>query len=114
MWLIHEFLCKLLFEVVSFFSEQHQTDVNNILVIKGPFVFLDFIQSNINAKSRPVGPMRGHGLDHIGYSQDPGLLKEILLRETFRVSRAVQSFMVLDHNIGYWPGELDVLEDIVT
>ena len=57
--------------------------------------------------------MRRHRLHHIRHRQNPRLQENLLSRQTQRISRSVQPFMMLPHDPRHRPGKLDVLQDII-
>ena len=55
----------------------------------------------------PVGTMRNHCLHNVSHPQYSGLYQNVITGQTLRISRAVNSLMMLENNFSNGPGKLD-------
>lgn len=61
------------------FPQRLDTGVDDRRVIAGFPAGADFNHRLIDAQGGPIGPVRGHGLDHIGDGDDPGRQQDFVM-----------------------------------
>jgi hypothetical protein len=58
--------------------------------------------------------MRGHGLNNVGYSQDPRFQYDLLPRQTLGITRTIHSLVMLQHDLSHRPWKVYGLQYFIT
>jgi hypothetical protein len=90
-----------------FFPENFQTGINGLGIIEDTAIIGDFFQGLVHSDGWSIGTVGSHGLDHIGDADNAGFKNDIFPRQAYGISRAIQSFMVLQYDVGNRPGKLN-------
>ncbi len=77
-------------------------------------VVVDLVESDLDSVPWPVGAVRGHGFDDVGYGDDACAYKDLFALEAPRVAGAVHPLVVLADHLGHRPGEVDAGDDVVS
>src|SRR5450756_2209645 len=99
-------------ELEALLLDETDAGCDDVGVVFDPRMLADLGQGRLHAEHRAVGPVRGHRLDDVGDGEDPGLRQDVLAAQPPRVARAVEAFVVLQHDLGHRAPEVDDLEDI--
>ena len=73
----------------------------------------DLRERRLQAQRRPIRPVRGHRLDHVGDRQDARLRKDLVVFEFSRIPGAVLPLVVLRDDVGDGVLKVDRLEDLM-
>ncbi len=94
--------------------EQPEAGLGDFRVVDPAAALLDFSQCLVDTQGGTLGAVRGHGIHHVGDGEDARFGQDFGITDAARIAAAVQSFMVLQDDGGHGPGELDILQHVVT
>src|SRR5665811_2344344 len=81
-------------------AEQLDAGLGHLRVVETAAVLLDLLERRVDAQGRAVGPVRGHGLDHVGHGEDARLEDDLVAGKAPRVAGAVEALVVLQGHLG--------------
>jgi hypothetical protein len=92
-----------LVECKSFHGKEPYAGINYLRIVENAPVLGDLFKRLLDAQRRSVGPVRSHGFHHVSYGQNPRLRHDLITLQPLRISRTIQSFMMLQNDLGNGP-----------
>lgn len=89
-------------------------DVDDLRVELPPRVPDELAPGGAEVPRRAVGAVRSHGVERVGYGEDPGLERDGLALQALRVARAVVFFVMVEDDVPDLADELDVTDETET
>ena len=90
-------------------SEQAKAGVYDQRVVSGAATFVNLGERGLDAASRAVRAVAGHGLNRVGHRENARLQPNGGTRQAVRITRTIQALVMLPDNSGYRPWKIDLL-----